>query len=258
MKDKKHSSILDAIEKIALCAAKGKVTTAAEEFAVIEKEASKYGNKWQPPTYLPRLSREETKNISKDLPFELPIEFYDLYSKGNGYLPIGTNDDQDWSSLDNYFIYRFIVLNTDEEWMSLEECVRLYEHISDSLSQIREQKERIQVCRDSKKNQIHNDLLKSAIENNDFPLNLFPLISTENGIYAAICNNRQQGASAIVFLDSEYLVVSFIAPSLLSLMMAEAEFMETSTQLEWNKYKKIDILNKYDIGQSVIAWFELE
>ncbi|WP_310484511.1 hypothetical protein [Chamaesiphon sp. VAR_48_metabat_403] len=258
MKDKKHSSILDAIEKIALCAAKRKVTTAAEEFAAIEKEASKYGNKWQPPTYLPRLSVEETKNISKDLPFELPVEFYDLYSKGNGYLPISMNDDLDWSSLDNYFIYRSIVLNTDEEWMSLEGCLKLYEDIFDSLSQIRDRKERIKVCRDSKNNQIHNGLLKSAIENNDFPLNLFPLISTENGIYAAICNKIQQDASTIVFLDAEYLVISFIAPSLSSLMIAEAEFMETSTQFDWNKYKKSDILRKYDIGQSVIAWFELE
>ncbi len=43
----------------------------------------------------PRLTFDEIHDILSDYPYKLPVEFYDLYQRGNGVLPIGVGD-KDW------------------------------------------------------------------------------------------------------------------------------------------------------------------
>ncbi len=46
------------------------------------------------PSSPPTLTVEEIKEITKDYPFELPVEIYELYQRGDGLLPIGLNHPQ--------------------------------------------------------------------------------------------------------------------------------------------------------------------
>lgn len=57
------------------------------------------------PQRYPRLSYEQIEEITKDYPFQLPQEVYELYQKGNRYLPIGLDTDttKDWRLWDNCF-----------------------------------------------------------------------------------------------------------------------------------------------------------
>ncbi|PSF37587.1 hypothetical protein C7H19_08490 [Aphanothece hegewaldii CCALA 016] len=53
--------------------------------------------------YQPRLTSEQIKKIVESYRFKLPKEIYDLYQIGNGCLPIGTSEKEDWNSIYNYF-----------------------------------------------------------------------------------------------------------------------------------------------------------
>lgn len=52
-----------------------------------------------------RISPNQIREITRHYPFQLSIEFYGLYQRGNGCLPIGLDSKKDWNSLDNYFIF---------------------------------------------------------------------------------------------------------------------------------------------------------
>lgn len=51
----------------------------------------------------PRLSVDAINIILADYPHRLPIEFYDLYQRGNGFTPIGLGD-KDWDCYYNYWM----------------------------------------------------------------------------------------------------------------------------------------------------------
>lgn len=55
--------------------------------------------------YLPRLTQEQIKELTKQYRFKLPQEFYDLYQIGNGCLPIGISPENNWDSIYNYFYF---------------------------------------------------------------------------------------------------------------------------------------------------------
>jgi hypothetical protein len=73
---------------------------------------------------LPRLNVSEIDAILSDYPYKLPLEFYDLYQRGNGVLPIGLGD-KDWNSYYNYFLFP----GTDIIWKPLHESMETYNHI---------------------------------------------------------------------------------------------------------------------------------
>ncbi|MEH1949903.1 MAG: hypothetical protein V7K77_23560 [Nostoc sp.] len=69
----------------------------------------------------PRLSLERIEQITKDFPFYLPLEVYELYQRGNGCLPIGLGE-KDWESFNNYFPFP----NLDEPFYPLVKAMERY------------------------------------------------------------------------------------------------------------------------------------
>lgn len=72
----------------------------------------------------PRLSIAEINAILSDYPYKLPVEFYELYQRGNGVLPIGLGD-KDWNCYSNYFPFP----NSDIVWQPLHESMETYKDI---------------------------------------------------------------------------------------------------------------------------------
>jgi hypothetical protein len=72
----------------------------------------------------PRLTVNEIDTILSDYLYELPLEFYDLYQRGNGVLPIGLGN-KDWNCYYNYFLFP----GTDIVWKALHESMETYKHI---------------------------------------------------------------------------------------------------------------------------------
>jgi hypothetical protein len=73
---------------------------------------------------LPRLNINEIDTILADYPYKLSLEFYDLYQRGNGVLPIGLGN-KDWNCYYNYFLFP----GTEIVWMPLHESMKTYKHI---------------------------------------------------------------------------------------------------------------------------------
>jgi hypothetical protein len=71
----------------------------------------------------PRLSIAEINSILSDYPCKLPSEFYELYQRGNGVLPIGVGE-KDWNCYDNYFLFPF--LQTEIDWLPLHRSMEVY------------------------------------------------------------------------------------------------------------------------------------
>jgi hypothetical protein len=72
----------------------------------------------------PRLTVNEINTILSDYPYKLPLEFYDLYQRGNGVLPIGLGD-KNWNCYYNYFLFP----GTDIGWKPLHKSMETYKHI---------------------------------------------------------------------------------------------------------------------------------
>jgi hypothetical protein len=70
----------------------------------------------------PRLSVDEINIILSDYPYQLPIEFYELYQRGNGFVPIGLGD-KDWSC---YYNYTKLPGTSDISWSPLHEAMSYY------------------------------------------------------------------------------------------------------------------------------------
>ena len=73
----------------------------------------------------PTLTVEQIKEITKDYPFELPVEMYELYKRGNGLLPIGLIHPPE----NDFNIYKYYFVFPDEEFplMSLGASMRIYQ-----------------------------------------------------------------------------------------------------------------------------------
>ncbi|MBW4523431.1 MAG: hypothetical protein KME16_27645 [Scytolyngbya sp. HA4215-MV1] len=72
----------------------------------------------------PRLTFDEINGILSDYPYKLSVEFYDLYQRGNGVLPIGVGDT-DWDCYVNYFHF----LDGDISWEPLQNAMEYYREL---------------------------------------------------------------------------------------------------------------------------------
>jgi hypothetical protein len=73
----------------------------------------------------PRLSVDEINVILSDYPYQLPIEFYELYQRGNGFVPIGLGD-KDWNC---YYNYTSLPGTSDISWDSLHNAMSYYKEL---------------------------------------------------------------------------------------------------------------------------------
>ena len=71
------------------------------------------------PGQPPRLNHQEIQLLSEAIPFELPVELYELYKRGNGCLPIGTGQ-KDWNRYENYCAFP----NAEAPMMSLADSIK--------------------------------------------------------------------------------------------------------------------------------------
>ena len=72
----------------------------------------------------PKLSISEIDSALSDYPYKLPMEFYELYQRGNGFLPIGLGD-KDWNCYYNYFVFPS---GSDIHWHQLHESMEYYRY----------------------------------------------------------------------------------------------------------------------------------
>jgi hypothetical protein len=77
----------------------------------------------------PRLTLDEMNAILSDYPYKLPVEFYELYQRGNGVLPIGVGD-KDWNCYVNYFHFP----NGDNLWQPLHSAMEQYRGLLDDFN----------------------------------------------------------------------------------------------------------------------------
>jgi hypothetical protein len=75
--------------------------------------------------YPPRLSIDEINTILSDYPYQLPVEFYDLYQRGNGFVPIGLGE-KDWNC---YYNYTILPGTSDLTWESLNDSASYYQEL---------------------------------------------------------------------------------------------------------------------------------
>lgn len=124
----------------------------------------------------PTLTAEQIKEITKDYPFELPVEMYELYQRGDGLLPIGLNHPSE----NDFNIYKYYFIFPDEEipLMTLGESMRMY-----------------QVFNEYRENYQY-----------DISLRWFPVSIFEDRLLAVIGSEEQQENSSVIrFFDSEFI-----------------------------------------------------
>lgn len=146
--------------------------------------------------YPARLTIDEIKSITKDYPFQLPIEIYDLYQRGNGCLPIGLDDSlKDWSYFDNYTSFSFW---GDHSFLRLQEAMSAYNNFAD--------------CR---KNYGYD------IDPRWFPISYF-----EDSVLAVIGSEEQQEVSDVIsFYDSD-CIPTVEWPSITNMLFTWIEIRE--------------------------------
>ncbi|BAY08544.1 hypothetical protein [Calothrix sp. NIES-2098] len=174
--------------------------------------------------YSPRLSLEQIKAITKDYPFELPIEIYDLYQRGNGCLPIGLDEPaKDWNCLDNYTDFSFRDVNS---FLTLEEAIRLYQNFVD-----------------------YRENYGKNIDPRWFPIYCF-----EDWILAVIGSENQQETSPVIsFYDSDF-IPEIEWPSLTNMLLTWIEIQEKALKDSTNKSEIEAIHQKYGREAGKTFW----
>lgn len=76
----------------------------------------------------PRLSVDEINVMLSDYPYQLPIEFYELDKRGNGFVPIGLGD-KDWNC---YYKYTNLPGTSDLLWSPLHKAIWHYKDFCQS------------------------------------------------------------------------------------------------------------------------------
>ena len=124
----------------------------------------------------PTLTVEQIKEITKDYPFELPVEMYELYKRGNGLLPIGLIHPPE----NDFNIYKYYFVFPDEEFplMSLGASMRIYQVFNE-----------------------YREKYGREIDPKWFPISIF-----EDMLLAVIGSEEQQQQSPVIrFYDSEFI-----------------------------------------------------
>ena len=124
----------------------------------------------------PTLTAEQIKEITKDYPFELPVEMYELYQRGNGLLPIGLNHPPE----NDFNIYKYYFVFPDEEipLIGLRESMRLYQVFNE-----------------------YRENYQRDIDPKWFPISIF-----EDMLLAVIGSEEQQQQSPVIrFYDSKFI-----------------------------------------------------
>ena len=199
------SRMTDAIDKISICAEQKQY----KSLHFLEKvESIKAKTKL-------RFSSQEIDNIVKEYPFKLPVEFYELYQRGNGInLPIGLNRNYNYFS--NYFAY----LGQFTTWFPLEEAIDLYQNLANSY-----------------------------IKNGKLDSNIFPIFNNEICTYVVRGNKKQQSTSPI-FAINEALETYQVCPTVSNLMLAHLETIEQSDVNGRRNEENIDaIAEKHEIAE---------
>jgi hypothetical protein len=117
----------------------------------------------------PRLSVDEINVILSDYPYQLPIEFYELYQRGNGYVPIGLGE-KDWRC---YFNYTMLPGTSDILWHPLHEAMSYYKE------------------------------LHQMYTNSNLDPKIFPLMSFERRLWAITGSDTPQSTSPIFCFHSD-------------------------------------------------------
>lgn len=210
------SKMTEAIDRIAACAEQRKFMSCLRGWMICSGYDSSFGSDPAISTknltpeqikelqqgaggYLPRLSSNQIEEITKDYPFQLPKEIYDLYQKGNGCLPIGSDKDssKDWDYFDNYFIFP----NLDEPFYSLEMGMERYVELAKFGNRYRY----------------------------NIDPRLFPISEFEAWMHVVMGSEEQEQTSPVFRLDADCLLphIEYIEwPSLTNMMLAWAEVME--------------------------------
>jgi hypothetical protein len=175
----------------------------------------------------PTLTVEEIKEITKDYPFELPVEMYELYQRGDGLLPIGLNHPSE----NSINIYKYYFYFPDEEipLMSLGESMRIYQVFNE-----------------------YRENFQRDIDPKWFPISIF-----EDMLLAVIGSEEQQEHSpVIIFFDSEFIPkiewLSLTDRLLSWIELREADF-KNCTEAEAKEIKKA-IYKKYGEGCDGLDW----
>jgi hypothetical protein len=228
------STINSVIDKIAILAEQSGYIGCLEDWSV----CGGYN-----PDYPPRLSVEQIQELTQNYPFNLPLELCELYQRGNSCLPIGVNPNKNWDSFDSYFQFQFPL--SDDVVFSLGKAINIYRSIA---SWLKKDEHKLQISRNTNNSQ--QKVLASLLNSNNFSSRLFPIYSTENGLYVVVGNEKQQETSPILFLWED-LVISMEWPSLTCMMLGMAEVMERKMQSpKPNGYEIEAIWHKYAIAKS--------
>ncbi len=130
------SVIVDAIKRIAVIAKQRNVVNLPGDFvsshppyptykSVMSAELSPENSKLIDEFfdgYQPRLTLKQIEEIVEPYLFKLPQEIYDLYQIGNGCLPIGISEEEDWNSIYNYFNF----FSLENKLWTLENAISAY------------------------------------------------------------------------------------------------------------------------------------
>ena len=144
-----------------------------------------------------KLSPNQIKEITKHYPFQLPIEFYELYQRGNGCLPIGKDCEKDWNPLDNYFTFP----DGDKPFYPIQKALERYQALTN-----------------------HRESYGGNIEPRWFPISEF-----EDWMQVIIGSEEQQETSPVLYFGTDGFN-GFKAkvewPSLTNMLLAWAEVIE--------------------------------
>ncbi len=158
-------------------------------------------------------------------------------------MPIGVNPNKNWDSFDSYFPFEFPL--SDDVFFPLGEAINQYRSIASWLNKD-EHKSRLLINANNSQQKVPSSLLNSK----SFSSRLFPIYSTENGLYVVVGNEKQQETSPILFLWED-LVISMEWPSLTCMMLGMAEVMERKMQSpKPNGYEIEAIWHKYAVAES--------
>lgn len=222
--------IVEVIDRIAVLAEQGNYVDCLEYWSIC-------GN--FNPDYPPRLNVEQIQELTQNYPFYLPLELYELYQRSNGCLPISINPNKNWGSFDSYFQFEFPF--GEGVFFPLGEAINTYCYLT-SLLKNNKNKFKLLTTKSCKQPALFNSLLNLQ----NFSCRLFPISSSENGLYVVLGNEVQQETSPILFLYDDLIGISIKWPSLTSMMLAMADVMEREMLLpKPNEYEIEAIWHKY-------------